>query len=174
MTRKHAPWKILTNHLLRYRLALSQRGGKTARQVGCEGWHGRCRCFLLAQQFHWLFPAICFVVAALGGNSAELIDSTLAWPSVGCGMLFSLAAVRNFSPPKPAGFFACLMVVGSVGIACLVFASLLAVLSIALRQSYGRIAWRPVWLLLVVLAPVCFTYFSTKKLMYEQPPTNSD
>ena len=130
--------------------------------------------FFVGAAIPFAIPAICFVVDALSGNSAELIDSTLAWPSVGCGMLFSLAAVRNFSPPKPAGFFACLMVVGSVGIACLVFASLLAVLSIALRQSYGQIAWRPVWLLLVVLAPVCFTYFSTKKLMFEQPPTNSD
>ena len=118
----------------------------------------------------FILPAAYFSIAALSGTEADpkMFKGALIEPSIGCGILFSLAAIRNFSPSKSAGYVACLIRVGIAGIVGGFLVGLLDVFFLSQNYSYDPDPWYPMWISLAVSIPACYTFVSTKKLMAEQ------
>lgn len=129
--------------------------------------------FFAGAAIPFLIPATYFAVAAFNGTEADtlLFESAMIGPSVGCGILFSLAAIRNFSPPKPEGFVRCLILVGVAAIVWAIFANLVDFLFVPVHQSYATDPWQPLRALILISVPACYTFLSTKKRMANQPPS---
>jgi len=123
-----------------------------------------------------LLPVIYLAYTWVSGEEFDsaLFDSALVAPSVGCGMLFSFAAIRNQSPSEATGFVTCLMAIGVFGIVGLIFSTLVAFAFSLGTQTYDSDPWLPIRALLAISIPACYTYVSTQKRMLVSMASNTE
>jgi len=122
--------------------------------------------FLLGAIIPLLIPATQFLFASISGGDYDsiLFDSALTVPCIGCGVLFSMAAIRHYSPARKTGFVTCLMRIGVVAILGIVFMTLVSPTFALEPQTYDSDPL-PLRGLLAIPIPACYTYLSTRKLM---------
>lgn len=123
--------------------------------------------FLLGAIIPLLIPATYFLFASISGGDydSRLFDSALTVPCIGCGVLFSMAAIRHYSPARKTGFVASLMRIGVLAIIGMVFMTLVSLTFDLEPQAYDSDPYLPLRGLLAISIPASYTYLSTRKLM---------
>ena len=81
--------------------------------------------------------------------------------SIGCGVLFALSAILNFSPRIRLGYVRCLLLVGLSAFAGAILSGVATLLFGLEQRTYTHDPWRWLRVLIAVSMPVAYTFIQT-------------